>query len=128
MAQNGEKLKNLFEDYLLYYQFPETIYKDDKQKIYKYIEDSIYKKTIEYDIPRLFDVNKVDELKFIFRVLINETGNEIEYGKIASEAEIELNTLKNIFLIIKTVYFLMLFIITLSLLENQEDYKKRIYC
>ena len=94
LAQNGKELEKLFEDYLLYYQFPETIYKDDKQKIYKYIENSIYKKTIEYDIPRLFDVDKIDELKFIFRILINETSNEIEYGKIASEAEVELNTFK----------------------------------
>ncbi|PKL72299.1 hypothetical protein CVV26_02160 [Candidatus Kuenenbacteria bacterium HGW-Kuenenbacteria-1] len=97
LAQNGKKLEKLFEDYLLYYQFPETICKNDKQKIYKYIEDSIYKKTIAYDIPRLFDVNKVDELKFIFRVLINETSNEIEYGKIASEAGVEINTLKKYF-------------------------------
>lgn len=94
LTMHGAQMEKLFEDYLLYYQFPEMVDNDDRQKVYKYIEDSIYKKSIEYDIPRLFDVDKVDELKFIFRILINETSNEIEYGKIGSEAGIELNTLK----------------------------------
>jgi len=94
LAARGGELEKIFEDYLLYYQFPETIQKKDKEAIYKYIEDAIYKKSIEYDIPRLFDIDKVDELKFAFRILINETSNEIEFGKIASEAGIELNTFK----------------------------------
>lgn len=94
LVNYGKKLETLFENYLLYYQFPETINKKDKDTIHKYIEDAIYKKSIEYDIPRLFDINKVDELKFSFRILINETSNEIEFGKISSEAGIELNTLK----------------------------------
>lgn len=97
LLRHGKALESYYEDYLLHYQFPEAIFKDSPEKINKYIEDSIYKKTIEYDIPRLFDVDKVDELKFIFRVLINETGNEIEYGKISSEAGVELNTLKKYF-------------------------------
>ena len=29
LAQNGKELEKLFEDYLLHYQFPETIYKND---------------------------------------------------------------------------------------------------
>ncbi|MBI4653193.1 ATP-binding protein [Candidatus Kuenenbacteria bacterium] len=94
LAQYGTKFEKLFEDYLLYYQFPETIFKTDKQKIYKYITDAIYKKTIEYDIPRLFDVDKIDELKFIFQIFINEMGNIIEYTNISKEAGVELNTLK----------------------------------
>ena len=94
LAQYGLNFIKLFESYLLYYQFPETIEKNNKQKIYKYITDSIYKKSIEYDIPRIFDVDKVDELKFIFQILINETSNQIEYIKISSEAGVELNTLK----------------------------------
>lgn len=94
LAVYGERLEEYFEKYLLYYQFPEMTDKTDRQIIFRYIEESVYKKSIEYDIPRLFDVNKVDELKFVFRLLIEETGQEIEFGKISSEAGIELNTLK----------------------------------
>ncbi len=93
LASYGNKLKGLFEQYLLFNQFPETIFQD-KEKIYKYLKEAIYKKTIEYDIPRLFDVDKIDELKFVFRLLINETANEIEYGAIARETGIDINTLK----------------------------------
>lgn len=94
LSLHGEKLKDLFEDFLLYYQFPEAVGQHDKKMVLRYIEDSIYKKTLEYDIPRLFDVDKVNELKFVFRMLVSETGNELELGKVSSEAGIELNTLK----------------------------------
>ena len=94
LATYGRELEKLFEDYLLYRQFPETLKMESKENVLRYIESSIYKKSIEYDIPRLFDVDKVDELKFAYRILINETGNEIEFGKIAGETGIELNTFK----------------------------------
>lgn len=94
LMQYGKKLQNLFEEYLLNYQFPETIAIGDKREIADYVESSIYKKTIEYDIPRLFDINKIDELKFIFRILIDETGQEMEFGKMSSEAGIDMHTLK----------------------------------
>lgn len=95
LTRHGNELEHLFEKYLLYYQFPEIVNKTDKKIISKYITDAIYKKSIEYDIPRLFDVDKIDELKFVFQILINEASNIIEYTNIASETGIELNTLKN---------------------------------
>lgn len=87
-------LKDFFEEYLLYYQFPEMVLQKDKDKIRKYISESIYKKTIEYDIPKLFGVEKIDELKFLFQILVNENSSLIEFKTISSEAGIEENTLK----------------------------------
>lgn len=94
LAEYGSALEQLFAEYLYFHQFPEMVGQKDKEKILKYISESIYKKTIEYDIPRLFGVEKIDELKFVFQILVNENGNLIELGKIASEAGIEENTLK----------------------------------
>lgn len=94
LAQHGDLLRKKFEEYLLYYQFPEMVGQTDKEKIRKYITDSIYKKTIEYDIPNLFGVEKVEELKFLFQILVNENGSLVEFQKISSEAGIEENTLK----------------------------------
>ena len=94
LARNGNILKSLFEEYLSYYQFPEMVLQKDKDKIRKYISESIYKKTIEYDIPKLFGVEKIDELKFLFQILVNENSSLIEFKTISSEAEIEENTLK----------------------------------
>lgn len=94
LSRNRNVLKDLFEEYLLYYQFPEMVLQEDKDKIRKYISESIYKKAIEYDIPRLFGVEKIDELKFLFQILINENSSLIEFKTISSEAGIEENTLK----------------------------------
>jgi len=94
LARSGNILKSLFEEYLSYYQFPEMVLQKDKDKIRKYISESIYKKTIEYDIPKLFGVEKIDELKFLFQILVNENSSLIEFKTISSEAGIEENTLK----------------------------------
>ncbi len=94
LAEFGDALETLFEDYLFYRQFPEMVLQNDKEKIRKYISESVYKKTIEYDIPKLFGVEKIDELKFLFQMLVNENGSLLEFKKISSEAGIEENTLK----------------------------------
>lgn len=94
LANSGNTLRGFFEEYLLYYQFPEMVFQKDINKIRKYISESIYKKTIEYDIPRLFGVEKIDELKFLFQLLVNENGSLIEFKTVSSEAGIEENTLK----------------------------------
>ncbi len=94
LARSGNALKNYFEKYLLYYQFPEMVLQKDKDKIRKYVSESIYKKTIEYDIPKLFGVEKINELKFLFQILVNENSSLLEFKSISSEAGIEENTLK----------------------------------
>lgn len=94
LAHSGDTLRGLFEEYLLYYQFPEMIPERDTNKIRKYISESVYKKTIEYDIPKLFGVEKIDELKFLFKMLVNENGSLLEFQSVASEIGIEENTLK----------------------------------
>jgi predicted AAA+ superfamily ATPase len=94
LARSGNILKDYFEEYLLYYQFPEMVLQQDKDKIRKYISESVYKKAIEYDIPKLFGVEKTDELKFLFQILVNENSSLVEFKTISSEAGIEENTLK----------------------------------
>jgi len=94
LAEYGNILEQLFEEYLYFHQFPEMAKEKNVEKIRKYIAEAVYKKTIEYDIPRLFGVEKIEELKFVFQILVNENGNLIELGRISSEAGIEENTLK----------------------------------
>lgn len=94
LARSGNVLKEYFEEYLLYYQFPEMVLQKDKDKIRKYISESVYKKAIEYDIPKLFGVEKIDELKFLFQILVNENSSLVEFKTISSEAGIEESTLK----------------------------------
>ena len=83
-----------FEHYLRYGQFPEIVGENNLAVVKKYLTDAIYKKTIEYDIVRIFGVEKVDELKFLFQVLAGEIGSVIETGNIAREIGIDEKTVK----------------------------------
>lgn len=93
LAQFGEVATVLFERYLLSGHFPEIVAEQNEDVVRKYIRESIYKKTIEFDIPKIFGIEKVDELKFLFEMFIHETGNVLELQNIASEAEIDKKTL-----------------------------------
>lgn len=95
--QYGSEMEREFENYLRHGQFPEIVGEENLVVVKKYLTDSIYKKTIEYDIPKIFGVEKVDELKFLFQVLVNEIGSLVETGNIAREIGIDEKTVKKYF-------------------------------
>ncbi len=88
----GAEMQKYFEDYLFFGQFPEQVNEKDIEVKKKYLREAIYKKTIEYDIPKFFGVDKVDELKFLFQVLINEAGAIIEVENLAAEVGLSKET------------------------------------
>jgi len=93
----GSAMEKEFENYIKYGQFPEIVGENNPAVIRKYLTDAIYKKTIEYDIPKIFGVEKVDELKFLFQVLVSEIGSAVETGNIAREIGIDEKTVKKYF-------------------------------
>lgn len=93
IAQFGDETTALFDKYLSVGHFPEIVSEQNEEVVRKYIKESVYKKTIEFDIPKIFGIEKVDELKFLFEMFIQETGNVLELQNIASEAEIDKKTL-----------------------------------
>lgn len=95
--QYGSEMEKEFETYIRYGQFPEIVGESNLLLIRKYLTDAIYKKTIEYDIPKIFGVEKVDELKFLFQVLVSEIGSAVETGNIAREIGIDEKTVKKYF-------------------------------
>lgn len=97
LRQYGSAMEKEFEHYIRYGQFPEIVGENNLALIRRYLTDAIYKKTIEYDIPRIFGVEKVDELKFLFQVLVSEIGSAIETGNIAREVGIDEKTVKKYF-------------------------------
>lgn len=90
----GAGMEKNFARYLRYGQFPEIAAEENEETIKKYLTDAIYKKTIEYDIPKIFGVERIDELKFLFQIAVNEVGSVIETGNIAREAGIDEKTVK----------------------------------
>lgn len=95
--QYGVIVEKHFEQYLFYGQFPEIVNESDMNVVIKYLSESVYKKTIEYDIPRIFGVERVEEFKFLFQVLVNEVGSIIEIDNIAREIGLDKKTIKNYF-------------------------------
>ncbi len=93
LAEYGNVAAGNFHTYLSFGQFPEAALEPYPDKAAKYLRESVYKKVIEYDIPRIFGVEKIGALEFIFEVFINETGNQIELQNIASEAGLSAKTL-----------------------------------
>jgi len=96
-SQYGSRMEREFEAYIKFGQFPEIANEKSASVIKKYLVDAVYKKTIEYDIPRIFGVERIDELKFLFQVLANEAGAIIETGNIAREVGIDEKTVKKYF-------------------------------
>lgn len=92
--QYGTQMEREFETYLRFGQFPEIANEKNISVVKKYLIDAVYKKTIEYDIPKIFGVERVDELKFLFQVLAGEAGSMVETGNIAREVGIDEKTVK----------------------------------
>lgn len=90
---------SLYEQYLYKGSFPELKNFSDSQGefnelIQKYIKEQILKKIIEFDLPKILTIEKPEELKILFSILVKETGNLIELLKLSSESQVSLNTLK----------------------------------
>ncbi|MCK9379304.1 MAG: ATP-binding protein [Candidatus Moranbacteria bacterium] len=93
LARFGEEIVVLFERFMSRGQFPEIVSEQNEEVARKYIKEAVYKKTIEFDIPKIFGIEKVDELKFLFEIFIQETGNALQLQNVAGEAEIDKKTL-----------------------------------
>lgn len=94
LAQHGNYLRKEFENYLKYGQFPEIVGESDRNTTRKYLSESIYKKTIEYDIPKIFGAEKTEELKFLFQIMSNETGSLVNVENIAREIGLDAKTVQ----------------------------------
>ena len=95
LSRYQNKMLQYFSHYLALGQFPESALEPNYYDAEKYLKESVYKKTIEYDIPAIFGVDNVNRLKFLYDILINETGNEFELQNIASETGTTYKTLSD---------------------------------
>ncbi|MFH1456538.1 MAG: ATP-binding protein [Patescibacteria group bacterium] len=90
----ADVLNSLYRQYLIQGQFPEIINFQDPRLILDYLNQSIIKKVVERDIPRIFDIDKIIEFREIFNIAVKETGNIVEYNNIARETGIAQSTVK----------------------------------
>lgn len=87
-------LGDKFDGYLHSGQFPEPLLWPESE-ILEYIKNSVYKKTLVYDIPRLFQIRRPEELVFVYNILLRESANLLEVNNLASASGINRNTISS---------------------------------
>lgn len=104
-----EKLNELFIDYLNYGGYPEAVFnREVRNNPDRYIYKDIVEKVLLNDLPSLYGISNIQELKKLFTVLAYNSGNETSYEAISQDAGINKQTvrkyieyLENAFLIIR---------------------------
>lgn len=95
-----------FEDFILAGNFPETITMNDVDKKFTYIENSIINKLIENDIPKIYKINKQDELKTLANCLIQDSSSIYEVKNLAEATGIHRNTISKYIEALESSFFM----------------------
>lgn len=103
------KLNSVFIQYLNYGGYPEAVFNEEIRKDPdRFIRSDIIEKVLLNDLPSLYGITNIQELKKLFMFLAYNTGQEVNYQGISKEAAISKNIviryieyLESAFLIIK---------------------------
>lgn len=125
--QYRAQMEREFESYIRFGQFPEIVGEKNISIVRKYLIDAVYKKTIEYDIPKIFGVERIDELKFLFQVLASEVGSMVETGNIAKEVGIDEKTIKKYFHYFEESFLVFLVYNFSKSIRKSKRLQKKIY-
>ncbi|MEO0165125.1 MAG: ATP-binding protein [candidate division WOR-3 bacterium] len=90
-----DKLRKLFNNFVLSLGFPELVDISEKEIIKKYVKESIVEKIIYRDFSYLFKVKNVSLIESLLNIFIEEPGQLIEIDKLAGELKISRQTLSN---------------------------------
>jgi len=84
-----------YQKYFLFGHFPEPITeKFSEEQTKQYIKDSVLKKILGSDMPKILKVDNPEEFSTIFNILAAETGNVLEYQNLAQESHLAQVTVK----------------------------------
>ena len=87
-----ERLKNYYEDYLLYGGLPSVVL-EDRPSIRKDILNDIFSSYINIDVRTMADFQKINELQKLLQVLALRIGNKVDMTKLASVVGVSRPTL-----------------------------------
>lgn len=87
-----ERLKDYYEDYLLYGGLPSVVL-EDKPSIRKELLNDIFSSYINIDVRTLADFQKIGELQKLLQVLALRIGNKVDGTKLASVVGVSRPTL-----------------------------------
>lgn len=104
-----QKLNKLFIDYLNYGGYPEAVFNEEVRiNPERFIRSDIVEKVLLNDLPSLYGINNIQELKRLFMFLAYNAGQEASYEGISQESGISkaivrtyIEYLESAFLVIK---------------------------
>jgi len=104
-----DKLNSIFIDYLNYGGYPEAVFNEEvRSNPDRFIRSDIVEKVLLNDLPSLYGINDIQELKKLFMFLAYNAGHEASYEGISQESGISksivrtyIEYLESAFLIIK---------------------------
>ncbi len=123
----GLKYRGLFEEYLFTGQFPETALFLDERKAKSYLRTSILEKILSYDIPITFGARNIEEIKTMFRIMVRDTGNMIEYENLARDLHMSRNTVSNYITFFENAFLLKILYNFTKSMRKQLRTGKKVY-
>ncbi len=90
-----KELNKAFNDYISYGGYPEAVMSDDvRRNNHRYVKNDIIEKVLLGDLPTLFGISDIQELKSLFVMLAYNTGGELSLEQLSQKANISKNTIK----------------------------------
>jgi len=97
-----EKLKNLFDEYLIFGGYPAIVLSENKKKQERLF--SLIETYIEKDIIKYLKIGNFLEFKKITKVFASQIGNLVNYSGIASEMAVSLFEIKKIAAVLENTF------------------------
>ena len=120
-----EEIKDLLKQYLLTGGFPEIAFWKDKEKIIKYIKESIIDRVVFIDIPKVFKVEEPELLLKLLEIVSSNPGAIIEYDNLASDLNRDRKTISNYLFYLERAFLIQkLYQFSKNLLTSEKKLKK----
>jgi uncharacterized protein len=107
MAASSMKAEELFTEYIVKGQFPEAI-EFPATLLREYFGSSIIAKVLEIDIPRLFHIRGIEEIKALFYSACRESGQLFQAVSWSQESGLSLSTIEDYLSYLRQAYLLSL--------------------
>ncbi|MDA0771960.1 MAG: ATP-binding protein [Cyanobacteria bacterium] len=102
----NQKYQDQFIDFILHGSFPETINIENLDKKFDYIENSVINKLVENDIPKIYKINKRNELKSLVKCLIQDSSSIFENKNLAEATGLQRNSISKYLEALEASFFL----------------------
>jgi len=120
-----EEIKDLLNQYLLTGGFPEIAFWKDKEKIIKYIKESVIDRVIFIDIPKVFKVEEPELLLRLLEIIASSPGIILEYENLASDLNRDRKTISNYLFYLERAFLIQkLYQFSKNLLTSEKKLKK----